>query len=352
MTGTVTGTVRDDVTQAPVAGARMRFEAGADFVEVLTGTSGVYTAALVPGSYTLSAFKNGYIREFNGNRPCRFSCTDTGPPVVVAAGASTTVDFGLAPLATITGTLTDASNGAPLASGTVDSFWVQACSTTTSTSCSSSSSTDAQGRYTLSDLTGTYYLRTFAPDRYVDEVYIDVPCEANDCRLSNGIIVTAAAGVTTTIDFALALGGQISGTLRRADSTAVAHRQVSVFNAATSTIRTVSADATGHYTVTGLPGGGYYVATVGPSGDSSGVVDEVYPNVPCFPGACRIASGTPVTVTAGGTTSGIDFSLDSAGVISGRVTDPSTGAAVRAHVTVHTAAGDPVAGTLGEENGQ
>jgi hypothetical protein len=67
-----------------------------------------------------------------------------------------------------------------------------------------------------------------------------------------------------------------------------------------------------------LPGD-YYVATryVG-----NGYIDEVWDNndgIPC-PGNCDITAGALVTVTGAATTTGIDFSLELGGRISGTIT--------------------------------
>jgi len=67
----------------------------------------------------------------------------------------------------------------------------------------------------------------------------------------------------------------------------------------------VSTNASGVYTVTGLAVGTYYVRT----SNSLGYIDELYNNLPCPGGSCTVTSGTGVSVTAGATTSGINFGL-------------------------------------------
>jgi hypothetical protein len=253
-----------------------------------------------------------------------------GPPVNVAAGSTQTIDSGLAPLATIVGTLTDALTGTPLVMDTSGTFSVWACKTTSPSSCFGSTietATDPTGHYTIDNLPpGSYYLKTISRGAYIDEVYSDIPCKAADCGVSSGTPVVAPAGVTT-INFALSQGGVIAGTLRRSDTGLPISWPVVVYNAATSVVRSVQSSlASGQYSLSGLPTGLYYVATGLPGLVAHPVVDEVYPDVPCVAGECRIASGALVSVTAGATTSGIDFSLDASGTISGRVTDAQTGA--------------------------
>jgi hypothetical protein len=59
--------------------------------------------------------------------------------------------------------------------------------------------------------------------------------------------------------------------------------------------------------------------------NAQGYVDELYDNLPCPGGACTVTGGLPVTVTAGATTTGINFGLAQGGRISGTVTDAVTG---------------------------
>ena len=78
-----------------------------------------------------------------------------------------------------------------------------------------------------------------------------------------------------------------------------------------------STDASGHYVQGGLPAGDFKVIVRSPQH-----VDELWEDIPCE--ACTLESGTPVPVTLGVVTSGIDFELVLGGVISGRVSDAAT----------------------------
>jgi hypothetical protein len=72
----------------------------------------------------------------------------------------------------------------------------------------------------------------------------------------------------------------------------------------------------------GLPTGTYYAKT----GNSASYVNEVYDDVTCL--NCSSTGGTPIGVTVGAVTSGIDFELALGGRISGTLTDAATGAPV------------------------
>jgi hypothetical protein len=75
-------------------------------------------------------------------------------------------------------------------------------------------------------------------------------------------------------------------------------------------------DETGAYEVKGLHAGTYFVVT-----DGWDLIDELYDDIPCPGGSCEIATGTPIVVAAGATTSGIDFVMEQGGRISGAATD-------------------------------
>ena len=108
----------------------------------------------------------------------------------------------------ISGRVTDASTGAPLANITIkvvtsDGGWgglVQ---------------TDASGIYTTAGMAeGTYYLRTLNAYPYLDELYSDIPCPGSSCWELSGTGVPVKADTTVNgIDFPLTLGGTITGTV-------------------------------------------------------------------------------------------------------------------------------------------
>lgn len=125
----------------------------------------------------------------------------------------------------ISGTVTDASTGAPLADITVK--------VVTSDGVSGGVfQTDASGVYTTADIAvGTYYLRTLNGYPYLDELYNDLPCPGASCwELSGtGVVVTADTTVSG-VDFRLTPGGTIRGTVRDSQTGApLANISVRVF---------------------------------------------------------------------------------------------------------------------------
>ena len=112
--------------------------------------------------------------------------------------------------------------------------------------------------------------------------------------------------------------GSISGTVTAADSgEPLADAVVIAGNRELRIHRSARTDAEGRYTITGLPPAEYLVAARAPH---SPYVGEFYD------GARSPDEATPVTVNEAAETTGIDFTLDRGGVITGQVTAEDTGA--------------------------
>jgi hypothetical protein len=171
--------------------------------------------------------------------------------------------------------------------------------------------TDGSGIFTTVDglVSGTYYARTSNTLGYGDELYNGIPCPGGACSVTTGtpIVVTAGAPATR-IAFALAAGGRIGGAVTDAGTgLPVAGTRVRVYDSAGRSVASEITDASGAWaTSTGLPSGTYYARTE----SAPGHVDELYDDVPCPLGVCTVTGGTAIPVTAGETTSGIDFRLD------------------------------------------
>src|SRR5262249_28332269 len=107
----------------------------------------------------------------------------------------------------------------------------------------------------------------------------------------------------------------------------------------------VSTDASGNYTSQGLPPGNYYARTATGTtflnNQTVGWIDQLWNGTACVPACLAPTAGTPIAVTSGATTSGINFALTVAGSVSGIVVDAgalTTGVASVA-VQIFTAAG-------------
>jgi hypothetical protein len=133
---------------------------------------------------------------------------------------------------------------------------------------------------------------------------------------------------TSNINFALANGGILSGRVTDDGGIAVAGVNVQLYDASGNFMRSVSANTDfGTYTFPNLPPGTYFARTV----NSSAYIDELFNRAPCTFG-CSVTAGQPIAITAGATTSNINFVLTEGSRISGRVNLPGradmSGAAV------------------------
>ncbi|NCO69220.1 MAG: carboxypeptidase regulatory-like domain-containing protein, partial [Acidobacteria bacterium] len=140
----------------------------------------------------------------------------------------------------------------------------------------------------------------------------------------SGTPVTVTLGVTTPgIDFALTQKGAISGRVTDQATGVPVFKDAILFDGAGNYLTASNGSPNGTFTFSGLTPGTYFVKTADWSGPS-GFVDELYNDIPCD-GGCVITSGTPIVVTDGATTTGIDFALQRHGRITGRVTDAQLG---------------------------
>ncbi len=180
-----------------------------------TDASGNYVSGgLSSGTYYVRTYNClGYLDEVYDDVSCPGgSCSSTtGTPVSVTAPSTTAgIDFVLAPGGRVAGRITDAS-GAPLANVSVQFY-------DSAGAFRGSGYTDASGVYTSTGMpSGTYYARTSNSSGYFDELYDDIPCPAGSCSLTAGTpIAVTVPNTTTGVNFALAPGGRISGTIKSA----------------------------------------------------------------------------------------------------------------------------------------
>jgi hypothetical protein len=156
-------------------------------------------------------------------------------------------------------------------------------------------------------------------------------------------VFTIASGTSLRIDAALARGGRISGVVTDASTgqpLSGVCATVGVFDSHSGEppgqpLNAGCTDASGRYTINGLPTGRYHVQFYDPSGVYA---SEFLRNQPDSYKAAR------VRVAAGKETGGVDAALEAGGVLTGRVTDAVSGAAVADACAVAFSArtGDPI----------
>jgi 5-hydroxyisourate hydrolase-like protein (transthyretin family) len=335
--GTVSGAVTNAAGGAPLTGGTVRFCTAASVcTSIAVDGSGQYSISLAAGTYfasTLNFNTQGFVNEIFDNVPCAGPCQVStsianGTPIVVPAGGTVTGrNFGLATGGVITGVVTDAASGAPLANVSVN---IRTRVGTLNVSVGTTA-TNASGVYTFGALaTATYTASTSNSLGYVNEIYDDVLC-LGGCNtttvLNSGSPIPVTIGATTSgRNFALTLGGQITGNVTNSlTGLPIASATVNVVMKQGTTLVSLGGAATnasGDYTIRGLPTGTYYLFT-----SVSNVINEFYDNQQC-PGVCNsnlAAATTPVAVVAGGTVASRNFALDPGGAISGTVTAAGTG---------------------------
>ncbi|MDF1553782.1 MAG: carboxypeptidase-like regulatory domain-containing protein, partial [Deferrisomatales bacterium] len=178
--------------------------------------------------------------------------------------------------------------------------------------------TDANGDYTISGLpVGDYMVRVDPANLlgYSWEYYGDT------FEWDQATTVGVAGGTTTGgIDFVLAVGATVSGTIR-ADGTGFAIEGVQICAGGYGFFSWSCgfSGPDGTYQLVGLPAGEFTLCTYHPL---VGYVAECYEDV------YDENLATPVVLTAGNDTGGIDFSLAPGGSIEGFVLDGATGQAV------------------------
>jgi protocatechuate 3,4-dioxygenase beta subunit len=175
----VSGTVTDASTSAPLQGALVEVLDGVGNLEnsATTDASGHYTinSGLVPGPAQVRCSKSGYVTQTT--------------PVTLTDGVTTTVDFALQPAPSpspiVTGTVTDANTGLPLAGALVEVLTVGGV-------LENSATTDASGNYTINSglIPGSAWVR----------------CSLTG-YLTQAKSVTLTSGVTTVVNFLMSPTG-------------------------------------------------------------------------------------------------------------------------------------------------
>ena len=335
-TGAIEGQVRNAVTDLPQANVRVwALTAGTSSVvgQATTNPFGGYLiSGLAPGNYVLFTTNSlGLVDEVYNNIPCAVSpCDlDRGTPVPVTAGATTANrNFLLDPGGRVTGRVTDAATGAGVAGVQVSLYAAQA----SGPRFVRGGTSNASGDYTVEGLaTGQYFAFTTNAGGYTNEIFDDLLCPG---RCEPAVATASGTPIPVTVNtttagrhFVLGRGGAISGTVRdAATGNPVPNASLTaVTRLGTRAVETgfAESNASGQYTVSGLPAGTYEVYA-----RADGYAPEILGGVVCV-GACRdviqTSPGTPMVVTVGGTASGNDIALDRGGRIAGVVTEANSG---------------------------
>jgi carboxypeptidase family protein len=341
--GTLTGTVTNANGGAPLHNIFVGiFNSGGTFVGgANTDNSGVYFTIVPTGTYYAAVVNApGFANQLYDHLPCPGFCNvTTGTQIHITAGTTTgNIDFSLTTGATITGTVTNASNASPIGSLQVQLF-------SSSGGFLNSVNTDpTTGVYSFTGLAAaSYYVRTNSSGAYINLLYNsggNVVCVQCNVTNSGGSLIVVTTGTTSGINFALSIGGQITGTILKSANNQPPPAGVNAVIVNSSNVRfgSFAANGSGVYLTSGLPAGTYYVSTQ----NTINFINKLYNNKACTQ-SCNATAGDPVTVTVGNTTGSIDFSLDLGGSFSGTVTDASTtNGILNATVTFYNLGGSQV----------
>lgn len=321
-TGAIAGTVRGP-GGAPLQGITVyAYDStgnGAG-VNAVSAANGSYTIVDVPpGTYWVHAqmtFGNpaGYLGQTYAGISCTTNCDGrAGTEVAVADVTTPGIDFDIKVGGTIQGTVTAAGTGIGL-SVSVQAFDLR------KRYMGSTYSEASNGSYTITGLPpGEYYVQTYSAGSRADQLHPGLPCGNNQCDTFAGTPLPTGA---TGVNFVLAAGSSIAGTIRRVDATGIFEAQVEVWKGTERFGIDFYTEADGDYVVAGLPVGTGYRVFV----KKTGFVSEVYPDAPCPGGICGFATaGDPIDIaTAGQAIVGKDLELAPGYSISGALTPLNT----------------------------
>ena len=328
--GTVSGRVIDQVTGNPIENMVVSVSLDGFGIGTCTNGNGDYTVEGVPldtyfrvnaaSSNNFCGGPTNYIEEFWEEIPNFNDAT----LLSLTSGSSdmTGIDFTLVVGGTVSGRVIDQVTGAPIenmvAGVSLDGFGIGTC-------------TNANGEFTVSGLPLDTPIRVNAsggfnfcggPTNYIQEFWQ----ETVDFNAATLITLTSGSSDVTDIDFTLEVGGSVSGRVIDQDSgnpieNMVAGVSLDGFGIGTCT------NANGEFTVSGLPfdtpirvnaSGGFNFC-----GGPTNYVEEFWHETP------NSNAATLITLTSGSSdATGIDFTLEVGGTVSGTVIDQVTGQSI------------------------
>ena len=280
-------------------------------------------------------FSASVIADGNGN----YQLDVTGNPQVTASysgyesqgqfvnGAST-LNFALVLTGRIAGSVHSA--GAALADVPLSLYDAQ------NLSFVRSAASDSNGSYTFDVPPGQYAVCVIdSADIYADQCYSGQNYPGPDGNLDFTTVALSGGQQIGGIDFDLAVGATISGSLHDSYFNApIAQKTIGItlYSSSQRFLGSVitETDATGAYSVQGLvPGTAYFIAVGAYASNQQPntlYTARLYGGGECVP-SCNLTPAALTTVPAGGL-SGVDFDLFPGRIVTGRVTDAQTGTGI------------------------
>ncbi len=266
-----------------------------------TAAGGTYSMVLPPGTYKFVAFDNGtlYLPSFYSDQATFESAT----AVLVQSQRTVGLDFSLHLAVHIAGTVSDAQTHLPLPGFIVSAYTAQGALVATTVS-------DGLGRYQLILPDGTFLLLVGDPAHVYATAYF---AGANSFAQTPGL--TLAPGQSRDgITIEAERGGTVAGHIT-ANGARVCCMTVSAYNADGTLRAQTLTDGNGAYGLL-LPAGDFRI----------GAFDGMLAYAPQFYAAAKtFHAATPLSVSRSVTTGSVDFALEHAARVTGRVADQATG---------------------------
>lgn len=309
--GSLSGIVRDQTTQQPLAGMTVRLGGGGSERTAQTGEDGRFRfEGLIADTYYAAAFdytfpQGEYFGELYSGIDCAASCplSQEGTPIAVTLeSARTDIDFSLRRGGRFVGTVTVAATGLPVGGGTVTAY--------SGGQAVRSTSIHSDGTYLLPQLpAGSYYL-VASPSSIAlaRELWPSSVCPPNVfCNLLQGTPIAVALDGVETADFALDTLGRLEGRVIDAElGTPVGFGEIGIFDSNGTLLAIHDVDAAGHFAIAGLGSGLYRLRSF--ANDTH--IESMLGGESCEQGSCNPASGIPLTVALDQVTTAPDFALE------------------------------------------
>ena len=305
--GQISGTVTNAASKMPVSGAAVTaYTTGDSYVtNTSTNAKGEYTLpGLTTGSYTVgfNASTQDLVPQYYEDKSTLGEATSVG----VTTGTTTEgINASLQVGGSIAGTVTNATTKAPLTGTDVEVA-------TTSGDFVAFTTTNGGGEYKVSGLKEGSYEVSFSAYGFENQYY------NGKSNFPEATPVSVVVGkVAESISAALQSLGSISGKVTDATSdAAVAGVEVCDYSESGEFTSCTSTDAGGKYTFTGLAAGSYAIGFFPGESDYLG---QYYNDKP------TLSEATKISVTHGGTVTGVNAALVAGGQVKGTVTSEASG---------------------------
>jgi hypothetical protein len=236
ITGGIEGTITDSKTGKPINQAYIYFD-GNSYKSVYSDSNGYYRVTLLDGLYSMSINADYYLPFSQDNIPINGSVIE--------------LNVALDRTGSFSGIVRD-EDGKPLYDAIINAVdssgsWIR------------NSYSDIQGNYVVSPLVSSKYKACASRDGCITQWYdkVSVPDSASLFSVTNGYD-------TPNINFVLSKGGSISGKIIDKLGNGISDVEVEVYDTLFNYGSYAVTDDSGHYTVTGLNTGKYYVRTYSP----------------------------------------------------------------------------------------